>query len=205
MSSHTHGLALDWVVGISVLLANGTVAEASATANPDLFWAMLGAGSNFGIALSYKFKTFEAPEQITVYSVRLPWNQTTAVAGLETLEDWTRNTMPANLNMRLAGGNRQASLEGAFIGDTDGLNAALKPLLSKTGGTISVNKTMGWTDGLEYYANAQLNQTFPYNVVSLPSPRILHELLLTRRRSTRHSTPKALHWLASAGSQRPIL
>lgn len=164
MSSHTHGLALDWVVGISVLLANGTVAEASATANPDLFWAMLGAGSNFGIALSYKFKTFEAPEQITVYSVRLPWNQTTAVAGLETLEDWTRNTMPANLNMRLAGGNRQASLEGAFIGDTDGLNAALKPLLSKTGGTISVNKTMGWTDGLEYYANAQLNQTFPYNV-----------------------------------------
>lgn len=177
MSSHTHGLALDWVVGISVLLANGTITEASATQNPDLFWAMLGAGSNFGIALSYKFKTFEAPEQITVYSVRLPWNQTTAVAGLEALEDWTLNTMPANLNMRLAGGNRQAGLEGAFIGDAEGLIAALKPLLNKTGGSISVNKTMGWTKALEYYAGTKLNQSFPYNVASLPCLRIITQTI----------------------------
>lgn len=190
MSSHTHGLALDWVVGISVLLANGTIAEASATKNPDLFWAMLGAGSNFGIALSYKFKTFEAPEQITVFSVRLPLNQSTAVASLEALGDWALNTMPANLNMRLTGGNRQAGLEGAFIGDIEGLKTALTPLLNKTGGSIAVNKTMGWTQALEYYAGAKLNQSFPYNAASFPRLRI-HKLLLIRRCSTRHFMPKA--------------
>ncbi|KAI1108448.1 Glucooligosaccharide oxidase [Nemania sp. NC0429] len=164
MSSHTHGLALDWVVGISVLLANGDIVEASATQYPDLFWAMLGAGSNFGIALSYKFKTFEAPEEVTVFSVRLPLDPTNVISGLETLEDWTQNTMPANLNMRLAGGNLQAGLEGAFIGDSEGLVAALEPLLNKTGGSIAVNKTMGWIKSLEYFAGAKLNQSFPYNV-----------------------------------------
>ncbi|KAI1172260.1 Glucooligosaccharide oxidase [Nemania sp. FL0916] len=164
MSSHTHGLALDWVAGISVLLANGTIVEASAAENSDLFWAMLGAGSNFGIALSYQFNTFEAPDEVTVYSIRLPWNKTTAVAGLEALQDWVQNTMPANLNMRLAGGNRQASLEGAFIGNTSELRTALQPLLNVTGGTISINKTMDWIDGLEYYANSDLNLTYPYDV-----------------------------------------
>jgi len=166
MSSHTHGLALDWVVGISVLLANGTIVETSATGNKDLFWAMLGAGSNFGIALSYKFQTYEAPKNVTVYSVQLPWNKTTAVAGLEALDDWVNHTMPDTLNMRLAGGNRQASLEGAFHGDSVGLKAALEPLLNKTGGTISVSKTMDWVAALEYYAYTNLEQSYPYNVVS---------------------------------------
>ena len=48
MASNTHGLALDWVIGITVVLANATVVECSESQNSDLFWAMLGAGSNFG-------------------------------------------------------------------------------------------------------------------------------------------------------------
>ncbi|KAI1816625.1 Glucooligosaccharide oxidase [Poronia punctata] len=164
MNSHTHGLALDWVVGITVLLADGTIVETSATEEPDLFWAMLGAGSNFGIALSYKFKTYEAPEEVTVYSARLPWNKTTAAGGLEILEDWARNTMPESLNMRLAGGNRQANVEGAFIGDHKGLVEALEPLLNATGGTLTSNQTLTWVKALEHYAYTDLEQTYPYDV-----------------------------------------
>jgi hypothetical protein len=33
---------------IQVVLANGSVVQASATNNPDLFWALKGGGSNFG-------------------------------------------------------------------------------------------------------------------------------------------------------------
>ncbi|KAI8629716.1 Glucooligosaccharide oxidase [Xylariaceae sp. FL1651] len=165
MSSHTHGLALDWVVGISVLLANGTIVDASSTQNSDLFWAMLGAGSNFGIALSYKFKTFEAPKTVTVFSANLGWTQTTAAAGLEALDNWTRNTMPANLNMRLAGGNRQSTLEGTFIGNQTEFTAALQPLLSLTGGSISSSTTTDWMGSIQNYAyTSPIDLTYPYDV-----------------------------------------
>ena len=137
MASNTHGLALDWVIGITVVLANATVVECSESQNSDLFWAMLGAGSNFGIVASYQFKTFEAPANVTWFSAQLPWNQSTAQAGLEALESYAKNTMPAELNMRLAGSSRSASVEGVYYGDEEGLEAALEPLLNKTGGSIS--------------------------------------------------------------------
>lgn len=166
MASNTHGLALDWVIGITVVLANATVVECSENQHPDLFWAMLGAGSNFGIATSYQFKTFEAPANVTWFSAQLSWNQSTAQAGLEALESYAKNTMPAELNMRLAGSSRSASVEGVYYGDKEGLEAALEPLLNKTGGSISGAKTGGWMDGIEHYANAEVDVTYPYEMVS---------------------------------------
>lgn len=166
MASNTHGLALDWVTGITVVLANATIVECSETQHPDLFWAMLGAGSNFGIAASYRFKTFEAPANVTWFSARMPWNESTAQAGLEALESYARNTMPAELNMRLAGSSRSASVEGVYYGDEEGLEVALEPLLNKTGGSISGAETAGWMDAVEHYAFSDLNVTYPYEMVS---------------------------------------
>ena len=65
MSSRTHGLALDWVDSMTVVLANASVVDCSATVHPSLFWAMLGAGSGFGIATEFRFRTYEAPEIMT--------------------------------------------------------------------------------------------------------------------------------------------
>jgi len=53
-----HGLTIDHLTGVDVVLADGTLAHASATQNPELFWAMRGAGANFGVAVSFEF---EAP------------------------------------------------------------------------------------------------------------------------------------------------
>ncbi|OBT82705.1 hypothetical protein VE02_08841 [Pseudogymnoascus sp. 03VT05] len=164
MASNTHGLALDWVIGMTVVLANATVVECSERQHADLFWAMLGAGSNFGIAASYQFKTFEAPANVTWFSAQLPWNQSTAQAGLEALESYAKNTMPAELNMRLAGSSRSASVEGVHYGDKEGLEATLEPLLNKTGGSISEAKTGGWMDGIEHYANAEVDVSYPYEM-----------------------------------------
>lgn len=41
-----------------LVTANGRVVEASKKVNPDLFWAMRGAGTNFGIVLSATFQLF---------------------------------------------------------------------------------------------------------------------------------------------------
>ena len=41
------------------MLADGTVSRADAQENPDLFWAVRGAGANFGIVTSFEFEVDE--------------------------------------------------------------------------------------------------------------------------------------------------
>ncbi|KAL7624872.1 hypothetical protein AAE478_004086 [Parahypoxylon ruwenzoriense] len=162
MSSHTHGLALDWVIGMNVLLANGTLVHASATENKDIYWGLLGAGSNFGIVTSYELKTFEPPANLTWFVANLPLKRNTTVAALEALEDFVLNTMPAELNMRLFAQRQFTQLEGVYYGSKEELEAALAPLLNKTGGAVAQAQTTGWIKSLEHFATMTLNQTYPY-------------------------------------------
>ncbi|KAF2740571.1 FAD binding domain-containing protein [Polyplosphaeria fusca] len=49
---------IDNIVSLKVVLASGKMVTASASSNPDLFWAMKGAGPNFGIVTSAVIKAF---------------------------------------------------------------------------------------------------------------------------------------------------
>jgi alkanesulfonate monooxygenase SsuD/methylene tetrahydromethanopterin reductase-like flavin-dependent oxidoreductase (luciferase family)/FAD/FMN-containing dehydrogenase len=51
-----HGLTIDHLRAVEVVLADGTITRATATENSDLFWAMRGAGANFGIATAFEFE-----------------------------------------------------------------------------------------------------------------------------------------------------
>lgn len=48
-----HGLTLDHIRAAEVVLADGSVVRASADEHADLFWAIRGAGANFGIVTSF--------------------------------------------------------------------------------------------------------------------------------------------------------
>lgn len=87
LSTRTHGLALDWLIGATVVLSNGTIVHCSAAENQDLFWALRGAGSSFDIVAEFEFDTFEAPDQVTTFSLALNWLQNDAVDGFRTMQD----------------------------------------------------------------------------------------------------------------------
>ncbi len=51
-----YGMALDNLVSVEVVTADGRVLTAGADENADLFWALRGGGGNFGVATSFTFK-----------------------------------------------------------------------------------------------------------------------------------------------------
>lgn len=81
------GLSLDTIVEYDLVLANGTVAQVTADSHPDLFWALQGAASSFGIVTHYKVKTFEAPASSVYYQYN--WNLT-AEEGVEFVRLWQK-------------------------------------------------------------------------------------------------------------------
>ena len=56
------GLTIDHLRAVELVLADGGQVRASAEENPDLFWAVRGAGANFGIATAFEFEVDEVEE-----------------------------------------------------------------------------------------------------------------------------------------------
>lgn len=54
-----HGLTIDHLRAVEMVLADGTRVRASETENPDLFWAVRGAGANFGVVTAFEFEVDE--------------------------------------------------------------------------------------------------------------------------------------------------
>jgi hypothetical protein len=54
--SREHGLTIDHLRSARIVLADGSVVTASAEENPELFWAIRGAGANFGVVVSFEFE-----------------------------------------------------------------------------------------------------------------------------------------------------
>jgi FAD/FMN-containing dehydrogenase len=53
-----HGAACDNVLSLDVVTADGELVTASVEQNADLFWAMRGAGANFGVVTSCCFNVY---------------------------------------------------------------------------------------------------------------------------------------------------
>ena len=167
ISSHTKGLALDFVIGATVVLANSTILNCSATENADLFWALRGAGGSMGIVTEFLFNTFEVPEEVTYFVAPVQWpTEARALVGVQAVQEFAQ-TMPAELNMRLFIASRFVNLEGLYYGDKEGLQAALAPLIKKTNATLALAQTGGWLDQVKHFGgSSNLDQGHGHQEVS---------------------------------------
>ncbi|CAK7201150.1 hypothetical protein SEUCBS139899_003852 [Sporothrix eucalyptigena] len=57
--NNKYGYAMDNVLEYDVVLANGTQVTANSTSHPDLFWALKGGASNFGVVTRFRLQAFE--------------------------------------------------------------------------------------------------------------------------------------------------
>ncbi len=81
-----HGLTSDSLLAAQVVLADGRIAECDEHREPDLFWALRGAGGcDFGVLTSLVFETVSAPEATAFH---LTWPDTHAAALIEARQEW---------------------------------------------------------------------------------------------------------------------
>jgi len=67
-----HGLSLDNLLSVDIVTADGRFQKASANENEDLFWAVRGAGSNFGVVTSFEFRAHPIGPMVMVAAVFYP-------------------------------------------------------------------------------------------------------------------------------------
>ncbi len=72
--SRKHGMTIDNLLSAQVVTAAGDVLTASATENPDLFWALRGGGGNFGVVTSFRFQARRVGPDVLSGLIVHPWS-----------------------------------------------------------------------------------------------------------------------------------
>ena len=79
--SRAYGLASDHLTGATLVTAAGKTLQVSKDREPDLFWALRGAGGgNFGVVTELRFRTRETGDGVTAY-MSWPWSKAAEVLG----------------------------------------------------------------------------------------------------------------------------
>ncbi len=74
-----YGMTIDNLVSVDIVTADGQLRRASATENEDLFWAVRGAGSNFGVVTSFEFRAHPVGPMVAVAAVFYPFEDARTV------------------------------------------------------------------------------------------------------------------------------
>lgn len=77
--SGRYGLTIDNLVSVTMVIWDGSVKIASETENPDLFWAVRGAGHCFGVAAEFTLQAYEQANDIWAGQMIFPESVTESV------------------------------------------------------------------------------------------------------------------------------
>ncbi|MFF1572445.1 FAD-binding oxidoreductase [Leifsonia sp. NPDC058292] len=126
-----HGLALDSLLAVEVVTADGAVVPADRERHPDLFWAVRGGGGAFGVVTRFDFQAHPGGD-LWFGTITFPASEAAAV-----LAGWAEHmrTAPDELSstVKLAnpftgGAEAPVELVVAFDGDETAATAAIDPL-----------------------------------------------------------------------------
>jgi FAD/FMN-containing dehydrogenase len=130
-----HGLTCDSLVGARVVLASGRAVDCDVEREPELLWALRGAGGGqFGVVTSLVFATVPEP-RATRFD--LCWPTAAAAAVVAAWQDWAPDApddVTANLTVVAAPGRPvRVVVFGAALRDSEATSALLEELAARVG------------------------------------------------------------------------
>ncbi|KAF2272019.1 FAD-binding domain-containing protein [Westerdykella ornata] len=132
-TSRNWGLAMDAIVKVDVVLANGTLVTASSTQNSEIFWGIRGAADSLGIVTSFYLQTRSAPSSITYFEIQFDGifnSKATFTNTLLHLQDFARNASVVDNRISFGiymDGYGSFAPSGAFFGSVSEFNTKIRP------------------------------------------------------------------------------
>ncbi|KAI9614649.1 hypothetical protein H4Q26_009034 [Puccinia striiformis f. sp. tritici PST-130] len=165
-TSRQWGLTLDTIIGHEIVLANGSIITTSKEVNPDLFWALRGAGSSYGIITAIRFQTKPAPRQATNYAYDWDFTVAELANALIKLQAFCMTNLPAQLGMNAnlgksdQSGKIRLSFTGAFYGAPASFAGVVQPFVSQMPKPVGKSvTTTDWITSLQALAGDQALST----------------------------------------------
>ena len=152
-----HGLTSDHLLSARIIFADGSIVECDEHHRGDLFWALRGAGGNFGVVTSLVFRTLPAPDATAFH---LLWPHAHAAAVIQAWQAWAPSApdeLAASLLLTAPGNpDRQpaVNLFGAMIGTESDAAGLLDGLVARVGEnpTAAFRKHMSYRETKRYLA-----------------------------------------------------
>ncbi len=159
-TSMLFGMQCDSMVAALVMLADGSLVEATPDRNADLFWALRGGGGgNFGVLLQVTFKLHELG---TLWGFGLTWKLGRDAKGAKRVAEamdilqrgFTGPGAPAGLGhqstLNYVGKEPVLLLRGVYTGTAKAGRDILAPLLATKGVRKDIDRTGGYTELNDY-------------------------------------------------------
>ena len=151
------GLTCDNLVGADLLTANGQLMHVTDDTNPELMWALRGAGANFGVVTSFEFRVHPIPPLMMAGLLVVP-NDDAAADVAQAARDYAEQG-PADLVLGLATllappaefvpaelvGTPVLGIVTAWLGDPADAEEAMAPLRRIAAGGIDLVQPMPYT------------------------------------------------------------
>lgn len=152
------GLTCDNLVAADLLTANGELMHVTDETNPELMWALRGAGANFGVVTSFEFRVHPVRPLLMAGMLGVPNTEATGdiVRGYR---DYVENEAPEDLVTGLATvlappedfvpaelvGKPVLMIVLAWLGEPEEADAAIAPLRELTAGGLDLVQPMPYT------------------------------------------------------------
>lgn len=129
-----HGLTCDRLLGAQVVLTDGRIVDCDAERDPELFWALRGAGGGqFGVVTSLAFDPLPEPDTTRF---ELTWSSADAPAVIAAWQDWALDApdeLSANLKLVGADGPVRVVMFGAMLGTQADTAAQIAEVVRRVG------------------------------------------------------------------------
>ncbi|RDW78936.1 FAD-dependent oxidoreductase [Aspergillus mulundensis] len=160
-ASRQWGLAIDQVVAMQVVLADGRVVHASHSDNEDLFFALRGAGPSFGIVTEFVMRTQPAPTQAVQYE--FVCESTSPVARGAVFKAWQQlagdSALPLELHTMVDIFEHKVVVSGTYFGSRVAFDALRLPArFPESQGVWKISDALDWMQLVDGWANHVLRE-----------------------------------------------